>query len=109
MKRLIGITFFLILLTSCGVSSKNGDSTTDPNARPGEILVDLKQDAGHEDFISKMKKYKMEKKKVVSPSLNIILCTFNEKKIGLEKLIKKVKKLDEVENAQSNKNLNNRN
>lgn len=76
----------------------------------GDILIDFQKQANHELTLSKIaKKYNIVHKSNVSPDLNIHLFSFNEKKISVDELIEKVKKIDGVENAQSNKNINNRN
>lgn len=76
----------------------------------GDILIDFQQNTQHEKALSPIsRKYKMEHKSTVSSELNIHLFSFDESKISVDKLIEKVKQLDGVENAQSNKNINNRN
>lgn len=76
----------------------------------GDILIDFQKDAKHEEVLRKIsKKYDIQHKSNVSPDLNIHLFSFNESKISVDDLIEKVKKIDGVENAQSNKSINNRN
>lgn len=107
MKHLIVITA-IGLFASCGVNSKK-ESTASGQERPGEILIDLKTGVNPDDFGQRLKKYSLEKKNVVSSSLNIVLFNFNEGKVSIDDLIEEVKTMEEVENAQSNKNLHNRN
>jgi hypothetical protein len=68
-----------------------------------EILVDLKEGIKSEFIIPKLLKYELKVDKVVSPDLNIILYKFNSRKISVEELVVKVKELEGVENAQTNK------
>ena len=91
--------FFGLFLMFSGCMSHQPATTEKPN----HVLVDLKQDVDLDNFIGKLRKYELEKERLVSKELHIVLFKFNNEKIKLPKLLKKLQSLEEVENAQSNK------
>lgn len=95
----------IILLSSCGIQ----EETVDANIIKGEIIIDLKENITPKVIENSFSKYDLIHSKNLSPSLNINLYKFDSNKIALEKLIIKVKKNENVENAQSNKTTTNRN
>ena len=102
-KNWLMIAFFL-LLTACDIQS----SLADDNAIPGEILIDFEESCNSEKIEFVFEKYELKMKKVISPSLNIVLFGFNPEKIDCHKLIKKIKRHEGVEEAQSNKKITKR-
>ncbi len=78
------------------------------NYKSGEIIIDLVLDSDPTKIITEFKKYNLAVSRVLSPSLNIVLFNFDSNKIEMNKLIKKVKKSQYVENAQTNKTIQNR-
>jgi hypothetical protein len=97
---------FIILFVSCNNFKASQSKTKD--VINGEILIDLKNGVDPSLLLSSFKKYNLQFSKLVSFDLNIVLYKFNNEKIDIEKLIKKVKKIEGVENAQSNKKIANR-
>lgn len=100
MKKITVLFFAGLILIGCRVNSNAKSKDT-----PGEILIDLKEGVEIDSFSAKLKKYQLKKNKVVSPGMNIVLFDFNQGKIEVEELIEKVKKMEEVENAQTNKKI----
>lgn len=105
MKLLLTLAV-LTVLSSCALF--NSSNSNDTSEKTGEVLVDLKDAVDAEEFSStkSIRKYKLTQKKVVSASMNIVLFAFDDRKIGTEELIDKLKAMDAVENAQSNKVIN---
>ena len=93
------VCFFGLFLMFSGCMFHQTATTEFPN----QVLVDLKQDTDLDNFIGKFRKYELEKDRLVSNELHIVLFKFNNEKIKLPKLLKKLQSLEEVENAQSNK------
>ena len=81
--------FFGLFLMFSGCMSNQPATTEIPN----QVLVDLKQDADLDNFIGKLRKYELEKERLVSKELHIVLFKFNNEKIKLPKLLKKIKSI----------------
>jgi hypothetical protein len=103
MGKLLLLLSAFITLSCSSTSSVSADESI-----VGEILIDLITGYDSKELEESFSKYNLKKERVISPSLNIILCKFDSEKIALEKLIIKVKKDKGVEEAQSNKKINNR-
>ena len=103
MEKLVLLLCAFITISCSSSSSVSADQSID-----GEILIDLIAGYDSKKIEESFSKYNLKKEKIISPSLNIILCKFDSEKITLEKLIIKVKKDKGVEEAQSNKKINNR-
>lgn len=100
MKSLRPLAFGILLISFASCSTQR---YSDPNVIPNEILIDLESSFKPGMLEDTFAKYELKEKKVISPGQNIVLFQFNQEKIGVEKLIKKVKKQNGVEEAQSNK------
>tara|TARA_B110000008_G_C16847566_1_gene515405 strand:+ start:72 stop:335 length:264 start_codon:yes stop_codon:yes gene_type:complete len=81
---------------------------TDSSIIKDEILVDLQTDFDSQLLEIKFEKYQLLKIKDVSKSLNIILYQFDANKISVDKLIKKISKIDGIESVQTNKKITKR-
>jgi hypothetical protein len=103
MGKLLLLLSALITMSCSSSSSVSADQSID-----GEILIDLIAGYDSKEIEESFSKYNLKKERVISASLNIILCKFDSEKIAIEKLIIKVKKDKRVEEAQSNKKINNR-
>lgn len=100
MKKIpLVLILFFSLMSSCGINS----TVVDESAIKGEILIDFVADFDAKKIEPEFAKYALKKEKITSPSLNIVLFKFNPEKIAIDKLIKKVKKHESVQEAQSNK------
>ncbi len=75
----------------------------------GEVLIDLKKGIDATGFLAEFEPYNLEFVKSVSPELNIGLYTFDTTKISVKELIEKLLENEDVENAQSNKKIKQRN
>lgn len=93
-----------ILIQSCKVNSSESSESSNQT-----IIVDLKDDIIPETLEEEFKAYKLLNKKVISKPLNIFLFTFNEKKITATDLVEALRISKNVDNAQTNKEVNNRN
>lgn len=98
----------LLLLAFLANCTTTKSTTVSDNVIKNEILIDLAADISPAALTSEFKKYRLTEQKKISPSLNIYLFTFDETTITVNALIEKVKLVDGVENAQSNKKTSNR-
>ncbi len=100
------VTFFLfiIIVQSCKVNSSESSESNYQS-----VLVDLKDNISPEKIETEFKVYNLQNKKLISKPLNIFLFTFNEKKITATELVEALRISENVDNAQTNKEVNNRN
>ncbi len=105
MKKLILLsTLIVTILANCGTTQ----DAISKNEIPGEILIDLAKGVKPEIIETALDKYELKQERMISPSLNIFLFKFNHERISTAKLIVKAKKIEGVENAQSNKKITKR-
>ena len=95
---------FVSMIQSCKVNSSEL-----PEPSNQTVLVDLKDDIIPEQLEEEFKVYNLRNKKSISKPLNIFLFTFNQKKITAAELVEELRISQNVENAQTNKEVNNRN
>jgi len=104
MKMKLLFTLAVVLLfSSCAVNNQN--DLTGASGKTNEVLVDLKDGIDASEFAAtkSLKKYKLVEQKKVSPGMNIVLFSFDSGKIEADALIVKLKAMDAVEDAQTNK------
>ncbi len=98
------LILFSIIAQSCKVNTS--ENTTSSNQ---SVLVDIKDNLNPEVLEIEFKEYKLQNKKIISKPLNIYLFFFDETTISAAELIKILNSSQNVEIAQSNKKVKNRN
>jgi hypothetical protein len=99
------IAFFACFI-SCKTNSKN--QPISEKVEPS-VLVDLKAEADIDALILEFSEINLKKIKQISRPLHIFLFSFDSMKIEMDTLLRKMKELPYVEDAQSNKKKMNRN
>jgi len=102
--KLVIFFIFIIVVQSCKVNSSES-----PKSNYQTVIVDLKDNITPEKLETEFKVYQLQNKKLISKPLNIFLFTFNEKKITATELVEVLRISENVDNAQTNKEVDNRN
>ncbi len=101
--------YVVLLLLISMVSSCKVKPSELPESSYQTVLVDLKDNITPEKLEEEFKIYSLQNKKIISKPLNIFLFTFNENKITAAELVEALRTSKNVNNAQTNKEVNNRN
>jgi hypothetical protein len=97
-----------VILTITLISCKSSTSEIS-ESYDNTVIVDLGEGVTSEKLESAFRKYDLQEKKKLSRPLNIVLFTFNQDKIEVEKLVIELRESSLVDNAQTNKEINTRN
>jgi hypothetical protein len=101
---LIILGVFFIYSSSC----KNKNVVLIPQ-EDNTVIVKIKENASTDSLEISFNSYDLKKEKILSGPLNIYLFTFNKKKITNKDLVLFLKESPLVEEAQLNRNVNQRN